>query len=225
MSPQTRVPTPITAAVLALLIPLAGVVAYLNSSYRTPRPKVSLVKADMRSLATGLDAYYSDHGAYPPSTIEPNEKALFPGSVDLPSFRRASDRAFILTTPIAYYSRIPADTCGYLEYVPLLIDEELDYQHTFAYWALLREASSLSARVRTGGSTSTSTRSSAPTTQQRRDRRRSCSTTRTIPQTELTAKAISGARSGRRRRRRQANNPVPSAWSSIRNRGMNLLPQ
>jgi len=70
--------------------------------------KVSRVKADHRSLASGLEAYFAELHAYPPHTFVTNEGVnAFAGPVFPPNFstfRLLSDKykGATLTTPTAY---------------------------------------------------------------------------------------------------------------------------
>jgi len=41
-----------------------------------PRSPASRVKADLRSLATGIESYYVDHDAYPAFAVVPNDNGL-----------------------------------------------------------------------------------------------------------------------------------------------------
>ncbi len=77
--------------VVAIIAILAGI-ALPNLLEAQTRSKVSRVKADLRTLATALEAYAVDHNKYPPSTL-------------VPRFRRFRP----LTTPVAYISTIPQD--------------------------------------------------------------------------------------------------------------------
>jgi len=79
-------------------------------------PPVSRVKANMRSLATALEVYYMDYGAYPPSTLGGNHSA-FHGAEKwvsefdrVPTFEQPDGRDFAtLTTPIAYATSLLLD--------------------------------------------------------------------------------------------------------------------
>lgn len=77
--------------VVAVIAILAGI-ALPNFLEAQTRSKVSRAKADMRSIATALEAYASDANRYPPSTLVPRFARL----------RR-------LTTPVAYLTAVPLD--------------------------------------------------------------------------------------------------------------------
>lgn len=77
--------------VVAVIAILAGI-ALPNFLESQTRSKVSRVKADMRTIATALEAYHVDNNRYPPSTLVPRFARLCP-----------------LTTPVAYMTSIPKD--------------------------------------------------------------------------------------------------------------------
>ncbi|MFW6303116.1 MAG: hypothetical protein ACOC2L_00725 [Candidatus Sumerlaeota bacterium] len=68
-------------------------------------PPVARSKADMRSLATGIESYLVDNHAYPPHTYDPSRKVLWAGPADVPTF----DQRYSLTTPVSFVSRYPID--------------------------------------------------------------------------------------------------------------------
>ena len=103
------------------------------------RAQVARVKADQRAIATGLEAYYVDHGSYPGWTsltgsnkwtgkdglghinaYAGQHRGKYPGAAQMHSFRVRTASPFdplkgdanrfaLLTTPIAYLSTIPND--------------------------------------------------------------------------------------------------------------------
>lgn len=77
--------------VVAIIAILAGI-ALPNFLEAQTRSKVSRAKADMRTIATALEAYSVDHNKYPPSTLIPLFLRLRP-----------------LTTPVSYITSIPSD--------------------------------------------------------------------------------------------------------------------
>jgi Tfp pilus assembly protein PilE len=77
------------------------------------RSKISRAKADMRSMATGVEAYNVDWGNYPNSTVDPN-LSILPVQSDgkaVSSFQIRSPNGVPggMTTPIAYLTRYPRD--------------------------------------------------------------------------------------------------------------------
>ncbi len=82
--------TLIELLIVVAIIAILAAIAVPNFLEAQTRSKVSRVKADMRSLATAIEAYYSDSNHYPPGYMEP----LF-GHWGI-------DCVSQLTTPIAY---------------------------------------------------------------------------------------------------------------------------
>jgi RNA polymerase sigma factor (sigma-70 family) len=67
--------------------------------------KVSRTKADMRSLATGIESYFVDNNAYPASDAARSIRKPAAGESALPSFQ-----SYCITTPIAYLARFMPDS-------------------------------------------------------------------------------------------------------------------
>ncbi len=84
----------IVVSILAILAVLGAV----NYQEAQARGKVSRVHADMRSLASALEAYRTDNDAYPPAAIG-----------DLQLLRPL----VVLTSPVAYISSVPDDPFGW----------------------------------------------------------------------------------------------------------------
>lgn len=68
------------------------------------RSKVSRVKADMRSLATGIESYFVDNNRYPPCDTKGTMRKSAPGEQGIPSFAGPQ-----LTTPVAYLTGYMTD--------------------------------------------------------------------------------------------------------------------
>lgn len=77
--------------VVAIIAILAGI-GLPNFLEAQTRSKVSRAKADLRTIATALEAYHADHNRYPPSTLVPRFARLIP-----------------LTTPVAFITSVPSD--------------------------------------------------------------------------------------------------------------------
>ena len=77
--------------VVAIIAILAGI-GLPNLLEAQTRSKISRVKADLRTIATGLEAYHADNNRYPPSTLVPRFARLIP-----------------LTTPVSYIGSVPSD--------------------------------------------------------------------------------------------------------------------
>lgn len=88
------------------LVVITGGVIYLNSDENCG--KVSKVKSDQRSMATAVESYFIDHGAYP-ATRPLRELCRFhpeelkkAGGYDLTCVEPGTDFIYGLTTPVAY---------------------------------------------------------------------------------------------------------------------------
>lgn len=81
----------IVVSILAILASLA----LPNFLEAQARSKVARAKADMKTIATALEAYHTDRGHYPPSTLVVRALRLSP-----------------LSTPVAYLSSVPNDPFG-----------------------------------------------------------------------------------------------------------------
>ena len=90
----------IVVAIIAILAAIA-VPNFLDAQVRS---KVSRVKSDFRSIATGIESYAADHNKAPRSvhtTIYPSDAAHYPGE---PYVRNVL--WWGLSTPIAYITRV-----------------------------------------------------------------------------------------------------------------------
>lgn len=90
--------TLIELLIVVAIIAILAAIAVPNFLEAQTRSKVSRTKADMRSLATALEAYHVDNRRYPPSYEMPDTTIE-------PRLRRLAK----LTTPIAYMTAIPQD--------------------------------------------------------------------------------------------------------------------
>jgi type II secretion system protein G len=90
--------TLIELLIVVAIIAILAAIAVPNFLEAQTRSKVSRAKADMRRIATGLEAYYVDNNHYPPS-YDPN------GTTINPRIRRLIP----ITTPIAYMTSVPLD--------------------------------------------------------------------------------------------------------------------
>ena len=86
--------TLIELLVVVAIIAILAAIALPNFLEAQTRSKVSRAKADLRTLATALEAYCVDENAYPPGPPALAER-----------FRRMKP----LTTPVSYLSTIPRD--------------------------------------------------------------------------------------------------------------------
>jgi hypothetical protein len=119
---------PLAPSTKAIAIALAVLIQYIampNIDDASIRSAVSRVQSDMRSLATAVEAYCVDTGAYPSWTAEPGKRLAFRSDAPLPSFRRYEEGgAMSLTTPVSFITRYPSD--------PFHKDGE---DRTFSYYA------------------------------------------------------------------------------------------
>ncbi len=119
--------TLIELLIVVAIIAILAAIAVPNFLEAQVRSKVSRAKADLRSLATAIEAYAVDHNEYPPGNIEvfnPSNGTLVPDyNLILPRVARLKP----LTTPVSFITSIPVD--------PFLIGVELDPDNaTMSYW-------------------------------------------------------------------------------------------
>ena len=122
---KLRAFTLIELLIVVAIIAILAAIAVPNFLEAQVRSKVSRVKSDMRSLATGLESYYIDNNQYPAMSLTVNESTDAQFFVTSPpaagtfarTFRiRVGNSLGTLTTPVAYLtSNFPdafADTKG-----------------------------------------------------------------------------------------------------------------
>ena len=98
--------TLIELLIVVAIIAILAAIAVPNFLEAQVRSKVSRVKADMRTVATALEAYFVDHNHYPYTVNDPN--------ADLDGYGnpRAEDTLTVpiqITTPVAFLTSLPAD--------------------------------------------------------------------------------------------------------------------
>jgi prepilin-type N-terminal cleavage/methylation domain-containing protein len=92
--------TLIELLIVVAIIAILALIAVPNFLEAQVRAKVARVQNDLRNLALGLEAYYTDWNDYPEKS---DESLTVPGYYD-------NQRGFIrLTTPIAFLTSIPLD--------------------------------------------------------------------------------------------------------------------
>jgi type II secretion system protein G len=96
---RTRGFTLIELLIVVAIIAILAAIAVPNFLEAQTRAKVSRAKADMRSLATAIEAYRVDNNRYPVAWFQPPIIYI-------------EDRWRQLTTPIAYITAIPPDVFG-----------------------------------------------------------------------------------------------------------------
>lgn len=111
--------TLIELLIVVAIIAILALIAVPNFLEAQVRSKVSRVKADMRSLATGLEAYYTDWNAYPTyhytanftTRWTPTANSFTFGGTGIQGGTNATpwDGNPQLTTPVAYVTSIYTD--------------------------------------------------------------------------------------------------------------------
>lgn len=96
--------TLIELLIVVAIIAILAAIAVPNFLEAQTRSKVSRSKADMKTIATGIESYRVDNNHYPPSNTEDGE--VQPPWVD-PWFD--STVPYILTTPVAYVTSLAKD--------------------------------------------------------------------------------------------------------------------
>ncbi len=117
--------TLIELLIVVAIIAILAAIAIPNFIAAQTRAKVSRVKAEMRTLGTGMESYYVDENAYPPEYLF----APYPPGVDTgEAFERTRAEATYrhLTTPIAYLTSYPKD--------PFKGQQQSGYRGTPYYW-------------------------------------------------------------------------------------------
>lgn len=96
--------TLIELLIVVAIIAILAAIAIPNFLQAQVRAKVSRAKADMRTIATGLETFYVDKNRYPGD---------YSNSIDIdnpePMYYFYYHRLCDLTTPIPYMSSVPAD--------------------------------------------------------------------------------------------------------------------
>ncbi|MDX1972127.1 MAG: prepilin-type N-terminal cleavage/methylation domain-containing protein [Candidatus Sumerlaeia bacterium] len=103
-SHQRRAFTLIELLIVVAIIAILAAIAVPNFLEAQTRAKVSAAKADMRTLATALEAYRVDNNKYVPTPTRLRSTGLGTDFLE--------DRWGYLTTPVAYITSIYADPFG-----------------------------------------------------------------------------------------------------------------
>lgn len=108
MKPSPRAFTLVELLIVVAIIAILAAIAVPNFLEAQVRSKVSRVRADMRSLATAMEAYHVDANAYP-IPADPSGRVIAdpPAAVGISPFE--TKIPISLTTPIAYISSRPDD--------------------------------------------------------------------------------------------------------------------
>jgi prepilin-type N-terminal cleavage/methylation domain-containing protein len=108
----SRAFTLIELLIVVAIIAILAAIAVPQFAEASARAGVARTAADMRSLATALESYATDHSAYPPFAVVPGN-----GFVEDPAVTFGDDHfevfsrrpGFSLTSPIAYITSYPPD--------------------------------------------------------------------------------------------------------------------
>jgi type II secretion system protein G len=98
--------TLIELLIVVAIIAILAAIAVPNFLEAQVRSKVSRVKSDMRSMATGIESYAVDQGQYP------SRKAAVTNLGVSPDLSYTAFTLNLITTPIAYLTSIPLDPFG-----------------------------------------------------------------------------------------------------------------
>lgn len=96
--------TLIELLIVVAIIAILAAIAIPNFLESQTRAKIARTKADIRTIATGLEEYAVDNNAYPPHLLPDTSEVPYP------------NRYFYLTTPIPYMTSIPARDVFYRFY-------------------------------------------------------------------------------------------------------------
>ncbi|MEQ8821557.1 MAG: prepilin-type N-terminal cleavage/methylation domain-containing protein [Sumerlaeia bacterium] len=119
---RPRAFTLIELLIVVAIIAVLAAIAVPNFLEAQTRAKVSRVTADMRSIATGLEAYAVDSNAYPPNVFD----AAGRGNIMTMPMGQMPFVPYTLTTPVAYMTDVPLDT-----FKPVVMS---DHKHSFVYF-------------------------------------------------------------------------------------------
>jgi prepilin-type N-terminal cleavage/methylation domain-containing protein len=114
--------TLIELLIVVAIIAILAAIAVPNFLEAQVRSKVARVRGDMRSVATALEAYSSDHNEYVPCAND-----------WLPAFGGGNYR-YMLTTPISYITQWPIDP-----FLAVEMDsgqQGMDYSKSFSYYTV-----------------------------------------------------------------------------------------
>ncbi|MDK2971973.1 MAG: ral secretion pathway protein [Candidatus Sumerlaeota bacterium] len=114
--------TLIELLIVVAIIAILAAIAVPNFLEAQTRSKISRVQADMRAVATALEAYAVDYNAYPPNVYDDLHRT----NVMTMSMGKMPFVPYTLSTPIAYITSVPLDT-----FKPLIMH---DHQHSFVYY-------------------------------------------------------------------------------------------
>ena len=137
--------TLIELLIVVAIIAILAAIAVPNFLEAQVRSKVSRVKADMRSLATALEAYRIDANNYPPM-FDTGWGGVWPTLADGIFHSRISN---YLTTPIAYITSLPHDPFNdFKQWLPWAIGTDINQRFIYYNYPYFLEAWPSSIDVR-----------------------------------------------------------------------------
>ncbi len=114
--------TLIELLIVVAIIAILAAIAVPNFLEAQTRSKVSRVKADMRSVRTGLESYAVDYQKYPPNLLDELGRTNVMNMAD----GKMPFVPYTLTTPVAYMTDVPLD-----HFNPRIM---MDHTHSFMYF-------------------------------------------------------------------------------------------
>lgn len=122
--------TLIELLIVVAIIAILAAIAVPNFLEAQTRAKVSRAKADMRSIATALEAYRIDSNQYPSASDAHYPAPWATGGDSTPPFH--SRVGSLITTPIAYMTSVPHDPFSIQENFLTTVPAEIS--HRFVLW-------------------------------------------------------------------------------------------
>jgi len=101
--------TLIELLIVVAIIAILAAIAVPNFLEAQVRSKVSRTKADMRTVATALEAYAVDENKYPPDFSQVLKGPAMTGAPFFRDYNKLIARLSHLTTPISYITSLPPD--------------------------------------------------------------------------------------------------------------------
>lgn len=118
--------TLIELLIVVAIIAILAAIAVPNFLEAQTRSKIARAKADMRTLATAVEAYAVDNNKYPYAQSVTNLPWLAPGGS--PLLHTGGDQVGGLTSPIAYLTTLPEDVFKHPIGNGVFVDAPLYYE-------------------------------------------------------------------------------------------------
>ncbi len=117
--------TLIELLIVVAIISILSSIAVPNFLEAQTRAKVSRAKADMATLGTALEIYIVDHSVYPRRRHPEYERGRY-----APLLTTRMDDMRVITTPVAYLTRLPVDVFEMAVPPPLNLIDYFDCEQT-----------------------------------------------------------------------------------------------